>query len=934
MNKHFFYFLALFVLVFSACKEEQSEFNLDDVEQTATVRGNVKYNAGADASSSDYRIEVYKAAEGRKVFLDVALKDYLVGSGTGDIKTYEAVIDADGNFEIQFPSVVNGVGVTLRLEEFVAPFQVFDKMEEGSPVFKSQLKRYTTPVTYLTSLGKLKPNETINEEDVKYKIDDFDLEGYDKSVNLTGTVFMAYESAYRTGEYRAAANQNVEIKVDYSASGLSEPVIFGATTDANGNIKTGMPVKSYKDGFIIQSLKILGSANDEFTHYNAEASVKLKGAYATKSAEGVTAYTTFSDLIEGVDVNFGKQYLPFTPNYNYSGLPSQNKPETWADNLAGWLVDKNTNLAKYTESVTITGSSKLPVESAYAVGTYGGGVHTIELTIQYAFPINTQTVLAATDANGNFSVSIPVEKTTSAYTLTLSNPYEKTTYEHYKTASEKIELTGNYSLRAKIEPDNKKWYQLGDNYYQFNPSASVETYSTDLAGWLKIKGYDKTALVSGKIYEAVESGYLTGTYAPAAGRRIGIAIPYGGSIGNQTLFVPVGTDGTYSVTIPIQNDGDEFTLTTANISPNYKTKDYRHYNAGGKNDTRILAGTYSLNTNIKSADAKWNELGDIYYRFTPDVLPTTFEQNLAGWVKKAGFNGSANVEGALKFATESGFRQGIYSNAAYQKVSITHESTIYVGATKADGTFSIPVLLKFNGMESNISSWGFPTLNVKNYEHYAIPGTDNKEILEGSYSGYLTDKPASASWNQLGTRYCKFYPTGSPVNWSDNLPGWLKVAGATKTVSIKGNVKKAYQKKDGGTWKASWTNDANRMATVTLNGIPYDVVSNSSGAFSFSLPVTTLPASYTVTVTPVNDVNNVSFIHHEDPSKDAQTTIYGKFTSAGNISNKTVSASGTNNDEFDITKASSPESSAKMTFNPISIPDGWSSYTWNTNNDD
>ena len=54
-------------------------------------------------------------------------------------------------------------------------------------------------------------------------------------------------------------------------------------------------------------------------------------------------------------------------------------------------------------------------------------------------------------------------------------------------------------------------------------------------------------------------------------------------------------------------------LTTATIDD---IKDFVHYTKGGTNDVRTLAGQYDA-TQLKSASAKWNELGDIYYEFTP-----------------------------------------------------------------------------------------------------------------------------------------------------------------------------------------------------------------------------------------------------------------------------------------------------------------------------
>lgn len=271
---------------------------------------------------------------------------------------------------------------------------------------------------------------------------------------------------------------------------------------------------------------------------------------------------------------------------------------------------------------------------------------------------------------------------------------------------------------------------------------------------------------------------------------------------------------------------------------------------------------------------------------------------------------------------ENAFRSGVYAGAAYQIVKLNSNGFTLVGATDANGEFIIPVPLKYADDEPTVT-WdaSMNAISTTSFVHFRKPASSTTEVLSGNYTVKLTDVAPGSAWNRLGVRYYDFNPSGSPTNWSANLPGWVVLANSTAKITIKGKVKQAIQVKDGSNWSPSWTVCPNRMVTVGVSGTNYAVVTNASGNISFELPVTTAPASHSITINPVNDITDVSFIHHPDVATDEAITIYGKFVSAANIASRVINKDAASN-LYEVTE------SAKMTFNPTVVPAGWGSYTW------
>lgn len=892
--------MALFI--FAYCTDDkQSELSLESFEQFVTISGKVVYSTGIDTTSTDYVMEIMKPAVGRKVFVEINYADY--NPAAVGVKTYETVIDSVGAFSIEVPTTPTGITANIRMEEFTDFFSEYVKMEDGKPVFKTRLRRYD--VTF-PALPALKPGAFSFPNILTYNSTEIDMEGYDERITLTGNVQLAYEASYRTGAYKPASSGTVELEVVYDPLGAALTVTYGTATDAAGNYSITLPLKSFKEGLQIKTVSVKGIGQTAYTHYHKPNESKtLSGAYLTTNASGFPV--TLTNIIENIPHSLGQQFLKFTPNYN-NGLPAESAPESWTDNLAGWEKYDGFN-----ETVTVTGTCNLAVETAFAVGSYNTGVRTLKLNVVYGGTIPNKTVYAATETDGSFSINLPAEKATDTYTVAVLAP-EETEFLHYKSAAESVTLRGTYALYKNIKKDAPQWNELGDYYYKFTPASSPATWHDDLAGWVKIKDHNLFATVAGKVYLAKETSFATGGYDPASNQVIGI------NAGGNTYEALVGNDGILSIDVLVENNGDELpvTLNTTTISG---IKNFVHFTTGGTDDTRILSGNYT-STQLKSATAKWNELGDIYYKFTPTAPPATWQANIAGWQVRLDHQFSANITGVLKIPVETAFRTGAYIGASYQTVTVVSNGFTLVGATNADGLFSIPVPLKYTD-EEPATTWGasMNAVSTSSFSHFRRPTNTTTEVLSGDYTVKLTHVPAGAAWNQLGTRYYDFTPTGSPTNWSNRLPGWVVVPNNTATITIKGKAKKAVQVKEGGVWIAGWEADKNRLVTVRVSGEDYDVTSNSAGDIIFMLPVISVPASQTISIDPENDVTDVAFIHHADISKDDNVPVYGKFVNAGNISSKVITKDA-NANLYEVTE------SAKMYFTPTVTPDGWSSYSW------
>ncbi len=387
--------VALSLFFFQGCTEEQSQLDLESIESVVTISGKAVYNIGIDAESSNYSLEITKPAAGRKVFVEVPYNQYKAGS-VGN-KIFETETDEHGDFSIEIPTTSTGITANLRLEVFTANFNEYKGMQDGQPVFKTELRKYETAVP---PLAGLKPGAFNFPDHIEYNSTAIDIEGFEEEITLSGNVQLAHETAYRVGAYQAAQSRTVELEIIYDPLGTPQTEVYGTTTDANGNYNLTIPLKSFKDGFRINKISTLGFAKEGYTHYTKPGeSTTLKGAYLTTNATGFPI--TLTNIIEGIPCDVGSQYLKFTPNYN-NGLPAEAAPETWSDNLPGWAV-----VANSTKTLTIKGAVKLAVQVKNNTTSQWEAGWSAARNRNIVVNVNGSNYDFVTDAAGEFSFTIP-----------------------------------------------------------------------------------------------------------------------------------------------------------------------------------------------------------------------------------------------------------------------------------------------------------------------------------------------------------------------------------------------------------------------------------------------------------------------------------------------------------------------------------------------
>ena len=717
-------------------------------------------------------------------------------------------------------------------------------------------------------------------------------ESYTKTATLTGTVHMAAQTSYGIGTYKTEA-QAITISGPWPYSGLV------AYTDADGKFSVEIPYKTeFTPGVFTASLAEPVQPFTFYTHKGEEV-LLTDGEYV----DGGSLLPENGKWYELGDI-----YLDYSP-------ASANTPDDWVPYLAGWMV------SSYKYRHAVTGQLFFAEETSFAQGSYEPAAGVL-VPISY----NTQIWYVLTGNDGSYTFEAPLadekdQPTVSTYMVS----YTTNEYVHYTEygKSSTRELAGKYTHYVSVKDADAEWDDLGKSYYRFTPSNSVSTFHTNLAGWFVKDGFDEKATATGKVYKAVETSFGKGEFQPAAGQvvTVNVSTPY-----SATLQVLADANGQVQVEIPIKHAGDEPSVAVSASSES--EENFVHYDM---DKTRILEGYYTPDV-LKDYDAAWNDLGQVYYKFTPDAGYTpdgwsTYFRYLAGWQKAVDYQQPVHITGRALFPVESGFRQGSYQAVANLPIKITNIPgfTAFVGFTDENGEFDITVYQKFAGDELT-PSWNTANISTSDagrFVHYRKAGSDVTELLEGYYNVSSTVKSASADWTSLGTRYYSFNNnTSDALNWSTNLPGWnIYAADEINTIIVKGSLKIASETyKISGGATASWAAGKYQMLTVKVDGTNYAVATDASGNYSFNLKVKNIPDNLTLSVSP-NKVSDATIKHYEDPSKNASVTVDGYYYSANNIMYESVAKSGT---------TYQPATSAKMYFSPDVTPTGWSSYDWTT----
>ena len=755
---------------------------------------------------------------------------------------------------------------------------------------------------------------------------------------FSGQLRLPYEVSYRVGAYKSAANCQVEITIqdgeDVTNSTIANApkLTYTCTTNDNGVFMLNLPIKNVETGFYIVDFKVVPIDGTPFIHYTDTAGniVEISGKYVLRSNwESGVNINNVAEYFDGFEYSIGLHPLMFVPD-NKNNFPINiAKTTTWTPNLAGWVIEEK-EFSEMTATAKISGNIMLAKETDFAIGTYDASIQTITLHGNVA-PYDKSFVVLTKD-DGYFEFEIPIERkgATPEITWEIDLP-SSFLYTHYQPQGDTIgfvEIDGEYTYYNRLRNKHAAWNEIGTYYYQFTPYATPRTWHANLAGWYKKEGYDKSATATGKAYFAKETSYAIGEYVAATNEVITIDVA---ELDIQ-LQAPVENDGSFSLTIPMKDAYDEYTL-TASIS-NVDVDDFIHDKEHDKPTT--LKGTYVVEKPFKSADAAWNEMGTYYYIFQPDETPLSYTKELVGWQKfDARYaNTDKEVSGTIMYAKETGFWKGTYEPYANDKVRVSYnlsgQSFAMVVLTNADGQFTCPTYREFGDQEPAVSAVPVKT-EVEDFVHYYHVTSPTPMKIAGEYTHYVTLN--DNAWNNRGTAYYKFNPDGSFAEWpTNNLYGWYKQKDAEGKITFKLYAQKAIESAESNNHEADWTvAGAGVMATVTLTrgyetktfdvlvagqnitlaNVPFAQWVKDGDEFNVQIELT-----HSSNLSGYSEVKD--FRHYPDPAENGSKAIVGKYL--GVTFNETESAS---SGVVEIKKA------AKLIFSPSGdAPDGWSNYDW------
>ena len=901
-----FVFLAAAAIALIGCKPRQSELSLDSIRDTATITGHVTYTIGQQSDSTGYTTELQIPAEGKTVYLDIPYASY--SSGASGVKTFSGVVDNAGNYTLSIPVPAVGVsGASLRFEEFTAEQSLFQRMENGEPVFEKRMCKFT--VEGVPALpNPLKP-EHVYVKDLCYSRTVIDMKDYAETAILTGSLLLPYETKFRTGAYKAAADCQFEITIqdgeDFAKEGPSATEFtYGTTTNAKGEFTIELPIKNLKKGFRVKNAVVTPKTETTFTHFVNETGKKeqLSGVYKLRES---LSLLSVSEVVAGVSCNIGARPLEFLPGYNNYITAAPQTPATWQRNLAGWVFAES-QFANFQASATIKGAVALAAEKSFGVGEFVTTAQTV--TVRGTASPFDQGFVVLTNADGSFELTIPAaqdgQPIGGTWTASLNQP-ATIAFTHYAKADKQLVLSeGSYNQYQKVRAVDAAWNELGKTYYRFAPANTPDTWCADLAGWVVVPDYEETATVKAKLQFPVETGYCVGTYKGASVRaKLTMNYPDGA----VTFVAPVAADGTFQVTVPVKTANS--TMNADNISLldlDNKIEDFKHYLAS---KVEVLEGTYEVRERREAEDGVWNNKWTIYYTFDPAYTSaaTDYTTDLLGWLlKPEGWAEQVEWTSTIMMPVETGFWRGAYEPLAGKKVQVSYnvngEWFKPVVKTSADGVVTCPIYLQY-GLET-------PSISIRVFEdemvHYYNPkNAEATTTLEGTY-GIRLRTPQTATWDAERTYYMQFNPSSSVeeqnlLSWTNNIAEWYVIDNKKDNATIKLYAQKAIESTTSKNHEAAWAAADKMKATIKIYDAFGSLIATvdrqvSGQNINFTLPMSEAIESGVTelkfTVKLENETSdNTAFTHYEDPASDTKKTLLGNYKGVTNLVSESATAS-------------------------------------------
>lgn len=269
---------ALTALMFAACSDEQTSFNVENVPGRATIQGTVVYNQGVDLVNGKF-VYNYAPVANIPVYVTIQNNSYDKSGNLSGTSVFTTTTDAEGKYSITIPAPATTTTVTVTTADFEGLYTYIDT-ENGKTVKKEQNVIYKGSVPY----------ETISDHAIRYcdiecticdKEQNF--QGFTEYATLKGKIgknveyvenaqpvkdgygyIVSYNSAKRYNVWEPAASVDLIIKITYD--GTMASLAYNATTENNGEFTLQVPVSGFPANDISYTVEVM-PYDGTFTHY-------------------------------------------------------------------------------------------------------------------------------------------------------------------------------------------------------------------------------------------------------------------------------------------------------------------------------------------------------------------------------------------------------------------------------------------------------------------------------------------------------------------------------------------------------------------------------------------------------------------------------------------------------------------------------------------
>lgn len=316
----------LFVtLFFTACSDEQSSLNVEDIPTNAKIVGTLCYDAGYN-SVNGVNVRLIKPAANVKVYAEVDNSSYK--NGSNGYTRFETTTNARGEYEFVLP-VVNTTDVKIIGESFVDVYKMLDGVNNNVPQFKDvqtiydlqsnvQVSPYGIFVCDAVYRNDARVSEDLNAYTSKFIVKvgrpEYGKTRQETSGNVYSDVYIV------TRQYKPASS------VDVIATVNGEK--YAATTSYNGEAMFIVP-SSKAIWQAVVSLETTPYVVNSFKYYKIELDENYSNVVNSYDIEG----GVFSSSNNSFNINFsgiendktpecviGLKFTPFTgiKTYGYS----------------------------------------------------------------------------------------------------------------------------------------------------------------------------------------------------------------------------------------------------------------------------------------------------------------------------------------------------------------------------------------------------------------------------------------------------------------------------------------------------------------------------------------------------------------------------------------------------------------------------------------